>query len=40
LRDVGGEDVVEVASFEDEDRVEALAADAADPALGVRAPAP
>jgi hypothetical protein len=35
---VGREDVVEVAAAEDKDPVEALAADAADPALGVRVP--
>ena len=36
MPDVGREDVVEVAAAEDQHPVEALAADAADPALGVR----
>ena len=36
MRDVRGEDVLEVAAADDEEPVEALAADAADPAFGVR----
>ena len=36
MRDIRGEDVLEVAAANDEDPVEAFAAEAADPALGVR----
>ena len=36
VRDVGSEDVVEVAAPEDQDPVEVFPADATDPALGVR----
>ena len=36
MRDVGGEDALEVPAAENQDTVEAFAADAADPALGVR----
>jgi hypothetical protein len=36
MRDVGREDVGEMATAEDENPVEAFAADAPDPALGMR----
>ena len=36
MRDIRGENVLEVAATDDEDPVEAFAADAADPALGMR----
>jgi len=36
VQDIGGENVAEVAAVEDQQPVEALAADAADPTFGVR----
>ncbi len=38
MRDVRGENVLEMAAAEDQEPVEAFAADRADPAFGVRAP--